>query len=541
MHSEYIPFTKLHQFNAIFADYCAQGNVTRFFSGHYSELLSGKADLSLKILYYSHRNELVQVLRKTNQKYKGGEKTFRNIEKIQSEKTFAVVTGQQMGLFSGPLYTIYKTIGAIKTAELLENKYPEYNFVPVFWLEQEDSDFPEINHSGIITKNNEYLNVIYEKSYKNEQNTPILEHLFTDNIQKSIKELSESLSETEFSENLIKNISGFYEKGKKINDAFAEWINFLFKDYGLIIFNPSDQNIKKLLSPVFKKAIQEAEKIHLIVQNHTKKLIENGYSEQVCTFPSYLHCLDKQNKLNFKKRDKFRLKTPFTDNDKTELLKLLEIKPEYFSPNVLLRPIAQDSMLPTIAYIAGPGETAYFAQITPLYEFFNIRQPYIIPRPSLTIVEKKIGSLLEKYQIKPEFVMQKGKVLKNELVFRFSEVRTAEKLQKGWEKITNELMNLRDSLISADPTLSGLLDTTVKKMGEVYKILQKKAGDAEKRKNSEVTNHAVKMLNFIFPEDDFQERKINILYFLNKYNFEFISLLHEQIEVNNPRHQVLYL
>ncbi len=544
MKSEFIPYDQLNHINPIMIDYCRKGSVSGFYERHYTDIIDGRANLNVIFRKIKHRATLTDVLLNTNTKYAVSDKTIHNINLLKSDKTYAVVTGQQMGLYSGPLYTIYKTIGAIKTSEYLKEIYPEYNFIPIFWLEHEDSDFQEINNIVILNKNNQNYDVFYKKSEKNEQNSPIFDEILSDEINSVNVEIFNQLVQTEFSENLYEKVKNIYKSGNLLSESFASWLMLLFSKFGLVLINPFEPDIKKLSKNIFVKSIENSEEIHEKVIIQSKKLIQDGFFSQVDTKPSYLYYLDNgstKNKLNLRKLNKFRIKSPLKLDEKSIFLQEIDKNPAKFIPNVLLRPIIQDNILPTVAYIAGPGEIAYLAQTTPIYEFFNIMQPFIIPRPSVTIIERKIANLLEKYSLNVTGVMNHQDQIKNILLKESLPNNILDTLENSRNKINYEMILLREPLINSDPTLSGMLDTTIKKMNDVFSVLQKRTADAEKRKNGELLNQAEKIISHVYPENDFQERKINILYFLNKYDFSFIDLLYENLQINTARHQVLYL
>ena len=544
MKSEFIPYGQLNNINPIMKDYCRKGSVSGFYNRHYNDIMNGRANLNEIFRKINHRTTLCDVLLDTNKKYTVSDKTIQNINLLKSEKTYAVVTGQQMGLYSGPLYTIYKTIGAIKTAGYLKEIYPEYNFIPIFWLEHEDSDFQEINNIVILNKNNQNIDIFYKKNEKNEQNSPIFDEILSNDINSVNEEIFNQLVQTEFSENLSEKVKNIYKSGKKLSDSFASFLMLLFSKFGLVLINPSEPDIKKLSKNIFVKSIENSEEIHEKVIIQSKKLIQDGFFSQVDTKPSYLYYLDKgskKNELNLRKLNKFRIKSPFKLEEKSFFLQEIDKNPEKFIPNVLLRPVVQDNILPTVAYIAGPGEIAYLAQTTPIYELFNITQPFIIPRPSVTIIERKIANLLEKYSLNVFGVLNHHDQIKNNLLKDSSPDNILETLENSRNKINYEMTLLREPLNNTDPTLSGMLDTTIKKMNDVFAVLQKRTVDAEKRKNGEMLNQVEKIISHVYPENDFQERKINILYYLNKYDFSFIDLLYENLQINTALHQVLYL
>lgn len=539
MPSGFVDYQQLNGFNSIFLDYISRKE--KFFPDHFERLFSGQADFTSYNKSFSLRKDLHDTLLDYNRKIGVSEKTIHHIEHLLDENTLAVVTGQQVGLFGGPLYTIYKIIGAIQTAEKLQTLYPDYRFIPIFWMEDEDSDFKEINWTGVITAQNEYKKIYYKNNFQNSLNNPICTIRLTEDILHTEEEILDSIIQTEFTNEIFSHLRESYRPETFIHDAFAGWINRLFKDYGLVLYHPSNGTMKRYALSLFRDALENADDIHQIVQRKSKWLKDNGYTAQVQTKPSYLYCLEKQHPFNIRNLNKFRIHTPLSIQEKISLLELMEEKPECFIPNVLLRPLVQDTIIPVAAYVAGPAEIAYMAQIAPLYEYWKIEQPYIVPRPSVTIVENKIAHLLEKYSVSLIELLNKNEENFRALYRYEKENNVSEKISRLKDKIITEISDLRSSLESVDISLSGALDTTIKKMKDGIDVLQKKTEMAENKKTDNLHHHIHKIKNHLLPDNDFQERKINTLYFINKYHLDFIQNLYSQISIQTIKHQIIYL
>lgn len=536
MRSEFIEYDRLPYFNPIFRDYI--NGKTVFFENHFTRILAGKADLSDFSNRWLDRGKLTEYLNNYNRQIGATEATLHNIRFLTDEKTFAVVTGQQMGLAGGPMYTIYKIVGIIKTAEKLNTLYPNFRFVPVFWMENEDSDFREIRSVGLISEENAFKEWIYEENFTNPQNQPICEISLTSEIRLFWENIRQSLVETEFSESLFSDLLSVYTSGKSVSDAFAGWIIRLFGEFGLILYAPDNAEMKRILIPLFRNAILYAEELHQIVLSQSEQLNKSGYLAQVNTEPSYVYCLDESSPLNVKHLRKFRIRLPLNDEERKMIMDRLEEHPDDFIPNVLLRPLAQDTILPTIAYVAGPAEIAYMAQIKPLYDFFFLKQPYIIPRPTVTLVESKIEKILTKHHLDIGNILGSYRKHETELLSRDDPVFS--KMRRTWEWITEELSHLRKDLARIDPSLLGVLDTTLRKMSENFAALQKKTEQAQKRKEVDTIKQFQKIMDHLMPAGELQERKLNLLYFLNKYGYPVVKDLSTQISIEKSQHQVIY-
>ena len=348
------------------------------------------------------RNEVTDILKEQNKKFESSEKTFENIQLLNDHNTFAVVTGQQIGILTGPYYTILKALNTIQLSDKLKENFPEYNFVPVFWLEADDHDFAEINNIDIISKENELKNLKYFENGEEQEKylKPVGKINIDEHIESFKQDLRNSFNHSDFTDSLFDLINETYKEGTDLKTAFALFMNKLIKDKGLIFIDPTDNEIKKLLQPVFEKELATFPEICEKVINTSVELEEN-FAVQVKPKAINLFYIHEGNRYLIEPRenDIFALKHSRQKFTKEELFGLLESNPERFSWNVVTRPICQDYLLPTVAYIGGPSEIAYFGQFRQVYRSFDITMPVIYPRTSVTILENRVISFMEKYSI----------------------------------------------------------------------------------------------------------------------------------------------
>ncbi|RPI71172.1 MAG: bacillithiol biosynthesis cysteine-adding enzyme BshC, partial [Ignavibacteriales bacterium] len=349
------------------------------------------------------RGDIPKIISSQYEGFSPSEKTLSNINSLKDKNTLAVVTGQQLGILGGPLYTFYKIITSIKLSEHLKERYDAYNFVPVFWLEGDDHDFEEVRSIGLINESNTLTNIFYDDELPDEETRNSVGYMvIKDTINSFFDNLDKNLRDSEFKPDFLKNLKEIYSSGKSFKQAFKELIFRFFDKYGLIIFDPQDVIIKNLLKPVFKREIND-------FRQHTEKLVkvsatlEELYHAQVKVRPVNLfYSTDEGRFLIEPVENEFRLRRKRKKFTQDEIINAIDMHPENFSPNVLLRPICQDYLLPTAFYIGGPSEVSYFAQITPLYDFYNLNSPFIYPRASATIFEKNLENILEKYNLSLE-------------------------------------------------------------------------------------------------------------------------------------------
>ena len=292
-----VPFSKLPTFQKLFLDYVSAdeeefGKISKFFHASYKDnedffkVIDAKSH-NYNAGRYFDKNTLIDILKRQNVTYGASEQTAANIELLAQENTFAVVTGQQVGLYSGNFYTILKTITAIKLAADLKNRFPQFNFVPVFWLESEDHDLEEADHINLINRQNEIIRVGYkepeaegEESVQKKNLLPVGSIKFDEEINRINEELKNTLIDTDFKEKILQKITGYYKEGSCYKDSFAEFLSWLFSEYGLIFIDCSDKEIKKLLTPVFEKELNTSPKMCEAII-HTSAELEKTYDLQV--------------------------------------------------------------------------------------------------------------------------------------------------------------------------------------------------------------------------------------------------------------------
>lgn len=540
----FINFSDIPGHQNLFLDYLYEfENVEKYFRYNFRDTNSFSS-LFQKISE-SERADKKSVVNAINQfysAYKPSKKTKVNIELLGKDKTVAVVTGQQLGILGGPLYTFYKTITAIKLASSLKEKYDDYNFVPVFWLEGDDHDFEEVTELNLINQKNELQKFIYNDNKPEDFNRGNIGRLaFNEGIENFIQEVKSELRETEFSKNVFELFEDSYKLGNTFKKAFSNLIFNLFDEEGLIIFDPQQNEIKNLLKPIFKKELSNFE-VHA---NEVVKIsadLEEVYHSQVKVKPINLFYSDNNGRYSIEPEDDlYRLKGKRQKFTLIELLDEIENYPDKFSANVLLRPITQDYLLPTGFYVAGPSEISYFAQVMPLYNKFGISEPVIYPRSSVTILEKNIKGVLEKYELNIEDIFVEEKLLNNRVLNQVADIRIEDLLHEYEHQIAKAMDNIKEKLFGIDPTLKDLSDKTYQKIKQGLDTLKSKAENAQERKHDVALRQIKKASISLYPNNNLQERELNWLYFANKYGMDIIKWIFDEVAINKFEHQVIEL
>jgi bacillithiol synthase len=532
-------------FSRLFVDYIENfDRVQPFFSADYRSESAWKQKIQSVSNRAISRNTLTQILSNQNRNFQCGVQTLANIDLLLNDNTVAVVTGQQVGFFTGPLYTLYKTLTTIKLAEKLSAQFPDYRFVPMFWLESEDHDFDEVTHIHVVSASNEVLDLHYGKSPDGTSpNLGAVGEVVIDEttIAEIMTLLNQQLVQTEFSPKVMELFTSAYQKGMTFTRSFVHLMNVLLENSGIIFVNPHDTELKQLLKPIF---LQELQKGALTCQSviHQSESLEQQYHAQVKPRPVNLFMFQRGGRYGIEPHpDGFALKGIRQHYTQEELLKILDETPELFSPNVVLRPICQDFLLPTVAYVAGPSEIAYYAQFKTVYESFGIPEPIIYPRVSITIVEDRVQKVLTKFGLSCMDFFSDVELIKRRVTEQISDFKVDELFASTSGAIAENLTSLRGGLESIDATLVPAMETTLNKIQIALNVLKEKTIAAQKRQHEVYLRQIDKTALHLFPNSNMQERQINVLYFLNKYGLEFVRWLNTEMVIDSFKHQILPL
>lgn len=539
-----VNYSDMPGFPNLFLDYTYEfENVKKFFKKNFLvDKNYVETFQQLKATVRPHRNDVANIISDQYLGYQPCKLTERNISSLNDENTFAVVTGQQVSLFGGPLYTFYKIISTIKLTKLLNERYSEYNFIPIFWMEADDHDFKEIQSVKIIDQYNKLKTITYDDGIEEEINRGSVGKLkLNSNINQTLDELDESLRDNEFKDEILNLINSCYCEGVTIKSAFKKLIFNFFDEYGLVIFNPQDKRVKDILLPIFEKEIDNFA-IHSNDNVLRSAELDENYHAQVKVNPINLFYTDESGRhLVEPVEGEFRFRGKRKRISEDEIKKLLYYDPSAFSPGVLLRPICQDFLLPTAVYVGGPAEVSYFAQVIPNYSFFNLVPPIVFPRASITILEKHIASSMKKYDLLfNEFFFDENDLV-NKILNKVSDMNLEDIFSNSKESINETLLKLRDSLIEIDQTLNDVSDKSFSRINQTLDILKSKSEDLQARKHKDVVNRLKKIRYFIYPNNTLQEREINFIYFASKYGLNFVKWLVNELMTNKIDHQVIEL
>ena len=541
---DYSELTAGESFSRLYLDYLGNyASVEQYFGGNFRDSADWGRTLANVGARTMNRAGLVQILQDQNRDFHCGIRTLANIDHLINDNALAVVSGQQVGLFTGPLYTVYKALTAVKLAQQLSEAHPDYEFVPVFWLEGEDHDVDEVTQVSLFNRSNELVDLRYEVPGRatGKNLGPVGPLEFGDTLESFFVQLEQALLPTEFTPRVLDLFRTAYQPGMTFTRAFVHLFNVLFEDSGLVFFDPHDARAKRMLMPVFKREITGESRTCQLVIGQSESL-ENHYHAQVKPRPINLFLFHGGGRFAIEPHtDGFSLKGTRQTFSREEMIHLVESEPEKFSPNVVLRPICQDALFPTAAYVAGPSEIAYFAQFKPLYAEFSIPEPIIYPRASVTVLEERVEKIIQRYQLRLADFGRDVESLKEQVASQISELKLDDVFQSVQADAARVVSQLRPTLQALDPTLLPPLENTISKSAGNLQLLKEKAVAAQKRQHEAALRQIDKASASLFPGSALQERRLNIIYFLNKYGLEFIRWLNGEIVIDRFKHQVVTL
>ncbi|MGI8639348.1 MAG: bacillithiol biosynthesis cysteine-adding enzyme BshC [Pyrinomonadaceae bacterium] len=503
-------------------------------------------DFADKVLesYKVDRDNLCDILEETNKVFSVSKKTLENIKLLREKDSVAIVTGQQAGLFSGALYTIYKALSAVKLAEDLRKE--NIKAVPVFWIAEEDHDFGEVKKTYEIDKEGklaEFENT--PQSYT--ENLPVGLVELDETIEETVENLFENLPHTEFTGEIKQILSETYKSGETFSIAFAKFLAKIFSNYGVIFISPLNEKLKKLCAPIFVEAVEKSDDIVAALLERSKELGNENYQAQVLvekdSFPFFYQ--NKNGERQALRRDlengKIKIYKSRQSFEKSELADIARNSPQNLSPNALLRPVVQDFLLPTLVYVGGAAEIAYFAQNSAIYKILNRPVTPIRHRTSFTVIEPKHRRTLEKYNLKFTDLFDGKEDILAKVIEKYISKETARIFVEVEKAINTQLNRLDRHLSETEPTL--LANSANRRRKIIWHIgaLRKKYHRAEILKNEIVHRRLENLFTTLLPHNALQERTINALTFLNLYGTNFIDWIYSAIETDEKGHQILYL
>lgn len=462
------------------------------------------------------RKILVSVLKSQYSKIKTSSATLNNITLLNDSNTFTVTTGHQLNLFSGPLYFLYKIISTINLAKELKAKYSDYNFVPIYWMATEDHDFEEIN----------YFNFKGRKFRWNKESSGPVGRLSTKGLTIFFEIYASELGASLNANAIKKLFQESYVNHSSLSEATRHFANALFGKYGLVILDADNQDLKRTFIPYIKEELVQQTSFKKVTET-TEKL--KDYTIQVNPREINLFYLEDnlRERIIFEK-GKYKVNNTKTEFSENEILELLENRPEKFSPNVIMRPLYQEVILPNLCYIGGGGEIAYWLELKSFFDAVKITFPILLLRNSALLATEKQVKKADKLSLSWKDLFSKQSNLVSAKTAQLSEFPIDLSLQK--EHLRKQFERLYEIANQTDKSFFGAVKAQEAKQIKGLKNLEKRLLKAQKRKHSEELNRITDLQNELFPNQSLQERQANFSEFYLEYGENLIPLLMNKLK-----------
>ncbi|HUA61267.1 MAG TPA: bacillithiol biosynthesis cysteine-adding enzyme BshC [Verrucomicrobiae bacterium] len=522
MHCTCVRHTELPHTSALFADVLYHPDRTRTFYRHPLRDAEAYQAAAGEIQFSdAQRAALVAALRETNPDSPA-------LQRLSQPGTLVVATGQQVGLFSGPGYTVYKALHAAKLADwLTAHGIPA---VPVFWLATEDHDFAEVNHVWVFDSAHQPRKLEMRRSAGAQ---PAGEVTL---VAPPVDELRQALNGWPYGDEVSAMVEAAYQPGVTMGKAFGDLLRRILPGFDILQLDPMRESFRQLAAPALRSAVENADDLTEAVLARNRELSAAGYHAQVHVEPqtSLVFLLEngKRNTLRRNGREYGLNGRRFSTEELAESARWL-------SPNALLRPVVQDSMLPTVATIAGPAELAYFAQSEVIYQRILGRMPVAVPRSGFTVLDERSQKRIEKYRLSLSDFFAGEEALRQRIASALVPPDLSGVLRQTTDSVNTALDRLRAAMTSFDPTLAKAVELSARKVRHQVSKVEGKAGREAMRRDERAARDARSLFGLIYPERHLQERLHSFLPLLAKHGAELVDQVYQAIELGCADHRIL--
>ncbi|TXD57903.1 bacillithiol biosynthesis cysteine-adding enzyme BshC [Polaribacter sp. IC066] len=515
----HIPFQKTGFFSKTMADYLEKSDQIKPFYHNFPDINGFHNQIEEKRTSFRLQTRLVLVdaLKKQYQPFNTSEKTAQNIALLKQQNTFTITTGHQLNLFTGPLYFLYKIISTINLSEELADKFPEENFVPIYWMATEDHDFDEIN----------YFNFDGKKVSWNRNDGGAVGRFSTEGLEDVFEVFSNHLGNSKNAEYLKNLFSEGYLKHDNLADATRFIANELFKEYGLVIIDGDDKKLKQLFTPFVKDELEYETSFKEV--SKTILELEKNYPIQVNPREINLFYLsdDYRERIIFE-NNLFKVNNTNITFSKAEILKEADENPLAFSPNVIMRPLFQEAILPNLCYIGGGGEMAYWLQLKDYFEKVKVPFPILLLRNSVQVISDKQARKLSKLNITEEEVFLNQFDLLSKKVISNSALEISFDDKKQF--LQAQFVDLKKVAKKTDVTFVNAVNAQERKQLKGLENLEKRLLKAEKKRQQDLVDRITLLQNELLPNESLEERQRNFSEYYLEYGTSYITNLKDALK-----------
>jgi len=483
------------------------------------------------------REAIASIVRAQQQRRGAPPEAIAAAERLQHRDAVAIVTGQQAGLFGGPLFTVLKAVTALQLAEKTsrETGVPA---VAVFWIDAEDHDWDEVRSCGVLDADL-VLRSISLPSPPGAGEWPVASIQLDRSIETALGELQASLAPTEFTPWLLATLEDAYRQGRGMADAFGGLLERLLGTHGLIVFDAADPAAKPHVSSLFARELSQPGRTARLAADAGDQLVARGYHAQVTPHPDSVALFHVDGARVPLRRNGDRISVGDALQDPADLARIAATDPARFSPNVLLRPLVQDTLFPTICYVAGPNELAYLGQLKEVYRSFDVAMPLMYPRATATVLDAAAARFLSRYDVPLETLQPQDEAALNRLLETQLPPQVERALEEARRATGASMEAVIEALPAIDPTLAGAARSTLGRMEHDLQTLQNKVIQAAKRRDETLRRQFQRTRAQAFPDGHPQERTVGSVYFLNRFGPALVERLMAELPLDPGYHWVV--
>lgn len=530
-----IPFTEALGFSRLFQDFVSRPETTaRFFeTATYADLAGtvGRRDY--------RRSALIDIFRRQNRLWGAPEAVDGAIRKLADPRAVAVVTAHQACLFGGPYMILLKALAAEAWSRRLEEQLA-VPVAPIFWIAGDDHDFKETAVADLFDRRGKLTRLALDWD-ENRLYPPVGRLAYDETITRETARLHDILPDNDFKATALEPIERAYLPGDTPVDCFARYMHHLVGRLGIILFNPHDEQVKRRAASMMKEIIRRRRAVGEVLSATEAALTAAGYHIQVRKSAAAAHLFyhaPGREAIHYQGND---CRVGENIISEQELLKAIEAAPNDYSPDVITRPLMQSHLLPTVAVVGGPAEVAYYAQLMPLFELFDLVRPRILPRPSMTLVEGRFEKLMSRSAIGFEDVAVRTEEVVNRLMSESFPADLDHRLKTAKDTVRGQMTELAAALAMFDPQLKDTAARAGEKIDYQLNELEKKVFAAHKKKNATDREKIRQAQEHLFPNRGLAERSIAPVYFISRYGPTVIETIRKNLPIEETGHRLLML
>jgi bacillithiol biosynthesis cysteine-adding enzyme BshC len=512
-------------------------SVAPFFSGDPTDRAAWADAIRRTQAHNRHREDIAAVIGAQQARRGAPPRSIEAGRQLADPQTVAILTGQQAGLFGGPLFTLLKALTALKLAEQVSRQH-NVPAVAIFWIDAEDHDWNEVRSCTVFDEALVPRTVSLPPRGGSDP-APVATVRLDATITAVLDELEQVLPATEFRAGLIADLRHAYTPGAGMADAFGGWIERVLGDRGLIVFDSSDPAAKPIVSSVFARELSAPGETGRLAAASGADLVSRGYHSQVNTQDDGLALFHLEGGRRAIRQQDGRFVVGDESIPAARLVQQATEQPASFSPNVLLRPVVQDTLFPTICYVAGPNELAYLAQLRQVYAHFGVPMPLMYPRASATLLDSAALRFLDKYKLPLEALQPQDESALNQLLESQIPPSVEESFTNASRTIEMEMTRIVQAMPALDPTLEAAAKSTLGRMQHELHTLHGKMIQAAKRRDETLRRQYMRTCALAFPNGHAQERTIAFLSFLNQYGPALVDRLNEELPLDIGHHWIV--